>query len=547
MEQIRAYSCSPLEKVFTDREISFPEFNRVSALRGEETAFQIVLKREGGRGPADYTWDISSPANNWIEVFKVENVPCDLSAYPEEDAHDGDYLTLSPGLFPDLLRPVDSCKLVLSSYRLTVLWVNIKVPPDAPAGDVPITLSVEGQGTRCEVHFTLEVIPMTLPGQKLLFTQWFHLDCLAQYYKVPVFSERHWEIISNYMLFAARHGINTILTPVITPPLDTEIGGERLPVQLTEITRDERGYSFEFSRLRRFIRIALDSGITNFEVCQLFSQWGARYAPNIYAMENGGLKRIFGWETDADDPEYLNFLRALLPEVLNVFREMGVDGKVFFHISDEPTREHLPDYKKRREFLREVLGDVPVMDAINDLDFEELIDIPVVATNHIDPFIKRGTKNLWAYTCCGQNKDVGNRFFAMPSYRNRALGLQLYKFRIKGFLQWGFNFWNSYHSRREINPYITTDGDGAFPGGDAFSVYPGENGLPLPSLRLKVFLHATEDLGAITLLETYIGRDACERLIPGYEEISFSSYPRNAGYYLSLREKINSALKEVAG
>lgn len=79
----------------------------------------------------------------------------------------------------------------------------------------------------CQKPFTLKVIDAVLPKQELLFTEWFHTDCIADYYKVPVFSEKHWELIESFMRMAAQGGVNLILTPVFTPPLDTEVGGER--------------------------------------------------------------------------------------------------------------------------------------------------------------------------------------------------------------------------------------------------------------------------------------------------------------------------------
>jgi hypothetical protein len=59
----------------------------------------------------------------------------------------------------------------------------------------------------------------------------------------------------------------------------------------------------------------------------------------------------------------------------------------------------------------------------------------------------------------------------------------LYKFDIKGFLQWDYNFWSSQYSRCPISPYIVTDAGHDFPSGDAFLVYPGEEG-PVESFEL---------------------------------------------------------------
>jgi hypothetical protein len=132
----------------------------------------------------------------------------------------------------------------------------------------------------------------------------------------------------------------------------------------------------------------------------------------------------------------------------------------------------------------------------------------------------------------------------MPSARNRILGMQLYKFNIQGFLHWGYNFWYSQYSRKPINPYQVTDADKAFPSGDAYLVYPGEQG-PIESLRLKVLYDALQDLRSLQLLEMMMGRkQVLELLEEGLDsEINFSQYPRNPEWLLAKREQINQAIK----
>ena len=104
---------------------------------------------------------------------------------------------------------------------------------------------------------------------------------------------------------------------------------------------------------------------------------------------------------------------------------------------------------------------------------------------------------------------------AMPSYRNRALGLQLFRYQISGFLHWGYNFYNSQYSIEHINPYEVTDAAGAFPSGDPFLVYPGENGQPEESLRMMVHDEAMTDLRALKLLESLTSREHVMELIEG--------------------------------
>ena len=95
----------------------------------------------------------------------------------------------------------------------------------------------------------MTVVPVTLPEQKLTFTQWFHGDCIAARYGVEIYAKEHWALLDKYMRMAAEHGMNMILTPVFTPALDTEIGKERPCTQLVEITKNDAGYHFDFPLL----------------------------------------------------------------------------------------------------------------------------------------------------------------------------------------------------------------------------------------------------------------------------------------------------------
>lgn len=544
MEALQVKQQSSLEKVFSDAGAFGPEYLRASALRGEELAYQIVLRKKTGGGMSPFTWSLDSPLKEWIRVFRVEQVPCGLPAYP--DRNDEDYLSRKPGLFPDLLCPLGE-QVEISSFENTTLWINIALPPDCPAGEYPITFTAENGTSKGETVFTLEVIPAALPPQELLFTQWFHADCLATWYGVPVWSEEHWKIVENYLREAAREGMNTVLTPLFTPALDTEVGAERPCVQLLDAEREGDTYRFGFERLRRFVETALSCGVTHFEISHLFTQWGAAATPNIYVMEQGEKKRVFGWDVPAGSPEYASFLRQLLPELLAFFRALGLQDRLLFHISDEPSEEHLETYRKNKELVEPLLEGAPLIDALSSPSFYDrgLVEHPVAAIDHIEPFLERKVPGLWAYNCCSQCVDVGNRFLAMPSHRNRIIGLQLYKYHIAGFLHWGYNFWYSQYSRRPVDPFRITDGGGAFPGGDPFSVYPGERGEPLPSLRQKVFYHGLQDQRALVLLESLSDRQTVERTVPGFDRLTFSRYPRDPQFLLETREAVNRKIAEL--
>lgn len=63
--------------------------------------------------------------------------------------------------------------------------------------------------------------------------------------------------------------MNTLYTPLFTPPLDTAVGKERKTVQLVEVSLDKEGnYTFDFARLQRFIKMLaiLVFDILNFRI-----------------------------------------------------------------------------------------------------------------------------------------------------------------------------------------------------------------------------------------------------------------------------------------
>ena len=220
---------------------------------------------------------------------------------------------------------------------------------------------------------------------------------------------------------------------------------------------------------------------------------------------------------------------------------------VFFHLSDEPEEKDLEMYRKVRESVSAHLKGYPIMDAVSRYTFYEsgVVDKPVPAVDHLEPFLENQVPGLWTYYCGAQGKDVTNRFFAMPSGRTRILGVQMYQYRLEGFLHWGFNFYNSQYSLYHINPYQVTDAGAAFPSGDAFLVYPGADGCPEESLRLMVLAEAMQDIRAFQMLEELTSREYVMDLIrqTAEEPVTLVSYPDNSQFFQKLREIVN---KEIA-
>ena len=537
---------SSLDKLLPSANLEdFAPLSRVSVLRGEQLSFQLAF-----RAPADMphrTWfraSVSGSLAPFASLRLVAFVPSQMPVYPESS--DDDYISKEPGLFPDLLEPLKNGGAVpVCNFQPRSLWVTVKIPTDAEAGEKNIAVTLEADGENVTETLTVQVIPAVLPPQNMLVTQWFHTDSLASYYHVPVFSEEYWRITENFARTAVENGINTLLTPVFTPPLDTAIGHERPTVQLVGVKKTGEDYSFDFQNLDRWIEMCNRVGVKMFEISHLFSQWGAAHAPKIMGEADGKQVRLFGWESDASSGEYPRFLRLFLQAFLAHMKARGDDKRCIFHISDEPGKEVLSQYAASRAVVADILKDYTVMDALSNIEFwkEGVVTTPIPASNHIEPFLEAGVPNLWTYYCCGQCIGVSNRLFAMPGARTRYIGFQFYRYNIVGFLQWGYNFYWNQGSLDSVNPYLDSTGDYFVPSGDAYSVYPSPDGKALESMRIVQFFEGLQDERVLRLAESLCGREA---VIAAAEEaagsIVFSKCVCDSAALLSLREKINSMI-----
>lgn len=109
-------------------------------------------------------------------------------------------------------------------------------------------------------------------------------------------------------------------------------------------------------------------------------------------------------------------------------------------------------------------------------------------------------------------------------------------------MHWGFNYWFTQYSLKAIDPYKVTDAGGAFAAGDSFVVYPGADGKPLSSLRLKVFYDAFQDMRALQLLESLTDKETVLSIIDDKGDLTFSNYPHSDEWQLQTRERINRAI-----
>ena len=545
----KAKLISSLEKVFIDENIEkYDEIKHLSVLKGERFSVQLIYVDEG----EDYTFDrrpllelkLGGVLAQYASVRDVRNVPVDRPISPER--HDDQYLRKEPGIYPDLLTPLRyGGKVVPARDKLRSLWIEIE-PPMNITGEQALSITLSQGGIEFLYSVSVTIIPIGLSDEGPIFTQWFYSDCLAAYYDLSAWSEKHWEIVENFARPYVKRGRNMIYTPLLTPALNVLPPFERTPSQLVDVTVTDGKYSFGFDKVDRWIDMCNRLGIKYLEISHFFDQHKAAHSAKVYATVDGEEKQIFTWDTLSDDEEYVRFLREMLGAFVEHMKTRGDDKRCYYHISDEPNLDILEHYTKIKNSIDDIIKDYPIMDALSDFDFYStgVLKTPVPVTSKIAPFIEAGIEDLWTYYACNELVGSSNCYVAMPSWRTRSLGMQLFKYNVRGFLHWGYNYYNNRASGDAINPFLDLGGEDWVPAGDTFTVYPNQDGTPLESIRTITMDEVMQDVRAMRTAEKLTSHEAVVNAMENAlgAEITFKRCALSAEEMLRVREAVNTLI-----
>lgn len=213
-------------------------------------------------------------ANCW----RVMEVAAPLVRYPESG---GVYEIDVPGLVPDRLDPLGRFGARFLPDQWQSLVVELTAPLDPGSHTLDIRF-VDDDGLIADATQRLEVVSVTGAVASFHHSEWIHVDALQAWSDVEAFDERHWDLIDKAVELAASAGVDTLFTPVLTPPIDVDPTSPPLATQLVVVHRQGDRWSFDFDRLDRWSRIARRHGITHLEFSHLFCQGEVDRPADVY-------------------------------------------------------------------------------------------------------------------------------------------------------------------------------------------------------------------------------------------------------------------------
>lgn len=563
MQKIHSYQCNKMleRKInrdgatlcFVDKmEKVFPygdaqeKVDSIIAIIGEKTAFQAIVRTKKPLYNAKIS--IGGDLKKYITVKRVECVPSVVAV--RENADDYVVNDGKSGVYPDLLCDVNLRSINLAPEINYGFYFIIKPTEKLLDGEYTVTVKIKDEFNKIVASnvITIKITRLTLEPIKRIITNWMHMDCICDAHHVKPYSAKFYKILDKYVNLAMENGVNTIFVPLFTPPLDTHNDGERTNVQLIDIKVENGNYIFDFKKLEVFLDYCLNKGFAFFEFSHLFSQWGAKYSPNIYAKVNGKKSKIFSLNKEVFLSGYDKFLESFLSCLIPFLKTKGIYDCSLFHISDEPKLKDVNQYLACKKIISAFVEENKIVDALSEYKFynDNVVKQPIVEISSIDSFIDKNVDNLGVYYCFQHNNNyVSNRLFSMPLQRTRIIGIQLYLNDINTFLHWGFNFYNDFLSINKVNPFFNTDLGRFLPSGDGFVVYPNvkENGA-FSSLRLEILYQAFLDCRLLETLEKKKGKIYVKELLEREGLRRFNVYPRSIKWHNSFVEKVITLIKE---
>ncbi len=134
------------------------------------------------------------------------------------------------------------------------VWVTVRVPRDAEPGEYAATLSIRSCGRAFDVPVALRVLAWTLPDPKDFFTHanfYQSPDSVAEQYNVPLWSDRHFDLIRKSFELVGDVGSKIVFVPLIAK---TNQGHSQTMVRW--IKRQDGAYDYDFGVMEKYLDAA---------------------------------------------------------------------------------------------------------------------------------------------------------------------------------------------------------------------------------------------------------------------------------------------------
>jgi hypothetical protein len=519
----------PLAKVLRDAgpPEGAPDALAIEGARNETVSAQAVVRlNTNAEGVTAAITDLKHresdaviPANavrlQWQRYIAIDR---NTKGLPEDEL-----VAKAPNSIPDPFWEAET--IPLNANESQPLWLEVRIPKDAAAGDYESALTIAAGGQTVRLPVTLHVWNFAVPDKRhLSVVNWWRFPGLGFQDTIEAYSDAYYEFLGRCCDFLVAHR-------------QTDIQAS-LGQLIQEIDEGHGNISYDTSRLERYTSTAFEHGIRQIQLHGVGTRTGPHVAPE------GRIEAV---------PGAMNRLPALEAVIQN----RGWQGRIAVNIADEPFIHHEQSYAAVVDRVHEMAPSVRIIEAV-EAEYLGDLDIYVPKLSHLNLWyprfqeVQRGGKELWFYTCCHPVGRYPNRFLDQSLLKVRVLHWINYLYGLDGYLHWGLNHFHG------DDPYTQEGISHGLPLGDRAVVYPGKKGF-LGSLRFSAMRDGLQDFEYLWVLEdklrqikNRVGEDAfwldprqrpvelCRRVVQ-----SFYDHTRDAAVLMETRRMLAGEIEAL--
>jgi len=364
------------------------------------------------------------------------------------------------------------------------VWLSIKVPANAKAGNYKGTVTVNA-GKKYELQVSLTVIEKTLPAPKdwkFRLDYWQHPAAVARVHNVPLWSNKHFNLMREYYTMLADAGQKTITAGIVNEPWGHQTYDD-YPSLIQWTKKRDGNWAFDYTLFDKYISFVMSCGITERINCYSMVPWKIAFQ---YYDEALGRDTVFTGAIGT--PGYNDFWRTMLVDFTAHLKKKGWFDIATIAMDERPMEAMVSVIELLKTidpgWKISLAGDYhPEIE--NDI-FDYCVASRWVFPDSVLQARKQSGKASTWYTCCTEK--YPNMFSFSPPDESVWAGWYTAATGMDGFLRWAYNSWTA-------DPLKDTRFT-AWPAGDTYQVYPG----PLTSIRFEKLIEGVQDFEKINLL-----------------------------------------------
>jgi hypothetical protein len=378
----------------------------------------------------------------------------------------------------------------MESRSVRPVWISIDIPRDAEAGiykgNLTLYAQLGGKTVKRDLKLQVEVLNRTLPPA----TEWlFYLDlwqnptAVARFHDVPVWSDRHFELLKPLMKRLADAGQKVITATLNKDPWNGQCY-DRYVDMIRWTKKADNSWEYDYTAFDKWISMMMDLGVTAQINCYSMIPWN-----NELHYWDEAKKDTITVQAIPGTPIF----ETMWTPFINDFKE-HLKSKSWLERTNIAMDERDPKSMKATiTFLQNLAPEFGIALADNHKSYKEypfLKDISVACGSIVDPEdleYRRAHQMVTTYYVCCADKFPNAFTFSAPA-ESAYIPWYAIAAGFDGFLRWAYNSWVE-------NPLLDTRFR-TWPAGDTNMVYPGNRS----SIRFERLLEGLQGVEKVNQL-----------------------------------------------